>query len=78
MLDTCNTMCDAFEHEYETASEGRHEERDLLRIIKTMAEKRMVKYRGGDKGNSKSFMDGVEEFGGLEYDEDDYHLKNSF
>jgi hypothetical protein len=45
MLDTCNAMCDSFEHEFETATEGRNEERDLLRIIKQMAEKRMVKYR---------------------------------
>merc|ERR1712151_1071916 len=45
MLDTCNSMCDSFEHEYEVATEGRNEERDLLRIIKQMAEKRMVKYR---------------------------------
>ena len=34
MLDTCNTMCESFAHEYEVATEGRNEERDLLRIIK--------------------------------------------
>merc|ERR1719230_394031 len=70
MLDTCNTMCDAFEHEYETATEGRNEERDLLRIIQQMAEKRMVKYR--DAKSTGATMQAVEEFGGLEYDEDNY------
>jgi len=45
MLDTAKSMCDAFKHEFEVATEGRNEERDLLRIIKQMAEKRMVKYR---------------------------------
>lgn len=38
-------MCDTFRHEYEIATEGRNEERDLLSIIKTMAENRMVRYR---------------------------------
>ena len=38
-------MCDSFEHEYNTATEQRNEERDLLNIIKQLAEKKMVKYR---------------------------------
>jgi hypothetical protein len=38
-------MCNTFKHEYEIATEGRNEERDLLSIIKTMAENRMVRYR---------------------------------
>merc|ERR1712159_299084 len=45
MLDTANAMCEAFRVSYEVATEGRNEERDLLRIIKQLAEKHMVKYR---------------------------------
>ena len=45
MLVVATAMCDSFEHEYVTATEQRNEERDLLSIIKQMAEKRMVKYR---------------------------------
>merc|ERR1712039_685646 len=45
MLNTATAMCDAFRVSYETATEGRNEERDLLRIIKQLAEKRMVRYR---------------------------------
>ncbi len=45
MLAVATAMCDSFRHEYEVATEGRNEERDLLRIIKQLAEKRMVKYR---------------------------------
>lgn len=44
MLDTATRMCDTFAMEYEVATEGRNEERDLLRIIRVMAEKRMVRY----------------------------------
>lgn len=45
MLDTATTMCESFRVSYEVATEGRNEERDLLRIIRQLAEKRMVRYR---------------------------------
>jgi len=45
MLETAQAMCEAFRVSYETATEGRNEERDLLRIIKQLAEKHMVRYR---------------------------------
>merc|ERR1719199_303418 len=45
MLETAETMCESFRVSYETATEGRNEERDLLRIIRQLAEKRMVRYR---------------------------------
>merc|ERR1712113_1210021 len=45
MLDVATAMCASFKEQYETATEGRNEERDLLRIIKQLAEKRMVRYR---------------------------------
>ena len=45
MLAVATQMCNTFKHEYEIATEGRNEERDLLRIIKQLAEKRMVRYR---------------------------------
>merc|ERR1712159_702013 len=45
MLATAEAMCEAFRVSYETATEGRNEERDLLRIIKQLAEKHMVRYR---------------------------------
>merc|ERR1712039_200561 len=54
------------------ATEGRNEERDLLRIIKQMAEKRMVKYRDAQDNHTGATMQAVEEFGGLEYEEDEY------
>ncbi len=41
LLDAAVTMCDSFEHEYTTSTEGRNEELDLLKIIKVMAEKRI-------------------------------------
>merc|ERR1712072_308032 len=68
MLDTCNAMCDSFAHEFEVATEGRNEERDLLRIIKQMAEKRMVKYRDAKDNHTGATTDGVEEFGGIHYE----------
>merc|ERR1712072_390837 len=49
MFDTAKKMCDTFKMEWETASEQRNEEMDLLNIIKTMAEKRMVAYRDANK-----------------------------
>jgi hypothetical protein len=72
MLDTCNTMCDSFAHEYEIASEGRNEERDLLRLIKQMAEERMVRYRDAEENHTSSTLDAVEEFGGIHYEHDAY------
>jgi len=45
MLTTAEAMCESFRVSYETATEGRNEERDLLRIIKQLAEKHMVRYR---------------------------------
>lgn len=45
MLEVATAMCDTFAHEYEVATEGRNEERDLLRIIRVIAEERMVRYR---------------------------------
>lgn len=48
MLDVATAMCHTFEVEYETATEGRNEERDLLRIIRVIAEERMVRYRDAD------------------------------
>jgi len=61
-------MCESFRVSYETATEGRNEERDLLRIIKQLAEKRMVRYRdasteskyGEDYGAEYSDMEHVE------------------
>lgn len=34
MLATATAMCDSFAEEYRVATEGRNEERDLLRIIR--------------------------------------------
>ena len=34
MLNVATKMCDAFAEEYRVATEGRNEERDLLRIIR--------------------------------------------
>ena len=63
-----------FKHEFEIATEGRNEERDLLSIIKTMAENRMVRYRDASteskydsEGNSN-----VEEYESEEYEEHSY------
>lgn len=44
MLAVATQMCTTFAMEYEVATEGRNEERDLLSIIRTMAENRMVRY----------------------------------
>lgn len=45
MLEVATKMCDSFAAEYAISTEGRNEERDLLRIIKVIAEERMVRYR---------------------------------
>jgi len=39
MLEVATAMCDTFAHEYEIATEGRNEERDLLSIIRTNGRK---------------------------------------
>ena len=57
MLAVATQMCATFKHEYEIATEGRNEERDLLSIIKTMAENRMVRYRDANT-ESKYDSDG--------------------
>lgn len=66
MLSTATTMCAAFKNSYETATEGRNEERDLLRIIKQLAEKRMVRYR--DASTESKYGDDY----GAEYEDEDY------
>jgi len=71
MLAVATQMCDTFRHEYEIATEGRNEERDLLSIIKTMAENRMVRYRDASteskydsEGNSVDEYEAVEHSAG--------------
>jgi len=73
MLVVATDMCNTFEHEYEIATEGRNEERDLLSIIKTMAENRMVRYR--DASTESKYADGesvVTEYEDMEYEETSY------
>jgi len=53
--------------QYETATEQRNEERDLLRIIKQLAEKRMVRYR--DASTESKYGDDY----GSEYDNMEYN-----
>merc|ERR1711981_266979 len=66
MLATATSMCDAFKTSYETATEGRNEERDLLRIIKQLAEKHMVRYR--DASTDTRYTDAeYEEYEDMEY-----------
>jgi|TARA_B110000914_G_scaffold153360_1_gene134517 hypothetical protein len=74
MFAVATQMCNTFKHEFEIATEGRNEERDLLSIIKTMAENRMVRYRDASteskydsEGNSN-----VEEYESEEYEEHSY------
>ena len=69
MLEVANAMCDSFEHEYNTTTEQRNEERDLLSIIKQMAEKRMIKYRDTTHSTAVAGVDASEGFG---YDGADY------
>lgn len=66
MLTVATAMCNTFETEYEVATEGRNEERDLLSIIKTMAENRMVRYR--DTSTESKYGDDY----GAEYEEMEY------
>jgi hypothetical protein len=71
MLDTATAMCESFRVSYETATEGRNEERDLLRIIKQLAEKHMVKYRDAST-ESKYGEDYGAEYESMGYDAGEY------
>merc|ERR1712184_55884 len=71
MLNTATAMCDSFRVSYETATEGRNEERDLLRIIRQLAEKRMVRYRDAST-ESKYGEDYGEEYTDMEYNSGEY------
>merc|ERR1719456_2146123 len=71
MLATAETMCATFAEQYATATEGRNEERDLLRIIKQLAEKRMVRYR--DASTESKYGEGYgEEYQDMEYNAGQY------
>merc|ERR1719327_1119849 len=71
MLNTATAMCESFRVSYETATEGRNEERDLLRIIKQLAEKRMVKYR--DASTDTKYTDAeYSEYEEMEYNAGEY------
>ena len=64
-------MCNTFRVEYEVATEGRNEERDLLSIIKTMAENRMVRYR--DASTESKYGEGYgAEYEDMEYEDHSY------
>jgi len=71
MLETATTMCNTFRVQYETATEGRNEERDLLRIIRQLAEKRMVRYRDAST-ESKYGEDYGAEYESMGYDAGEY------
>merc|ERR1712176_1222217 len=71
MLATATAMCDSFRVSYETATEGRNEERDLLRIIRQLAEKRMVRYRDAST-ESKYGEDYGAEYENMEYNAGEY------
>jgi len=71
MLATAETMCATFAEQYATATEGRNEERDLLRIIRQLAEKRMVRYRDAST-DSKYGDDYGAEYEDMEYDAGEY------
>merc|ERR1712119_209589 len=71
MLNTAVAMCDSFKVSYETATEGRNEERDLLRIIKQLAEKHMVRYR--DASTESKYGEGYgSEYQDMEYTAGEY------
>lgn len=66
MLDVATKMCKTFENEYTVATAGRDEERRLLEVIKTIAEKHMVKYRDADtssKYDAEGYGEDYEEMG---------------
>jgi hypothetical protein len=71
MLETATAMCESFRVSYETATEGRNEERDLLRIIKQLAEKHMVRYRDAST-ESKYGEDYGSEYTDMEYNAGEY------
>merc|ERR1712159_718003 len=76
MLATATSMCDAFKVSYETATEGRNEERDLLRIIRQLAEKHMVRYR--DASTESKYGEGYgEEYESMGYDAGTYTSTSS-
>merc|ERR1712159_880340 len=76
MLSTATAMCDAFRVSYETATEGRNEERDLLRIIRQLAEKRMVRYR--DASTESKYHDNYgAEYENMEYNAGEYDATSS-
>lgn len=66
MFDTAKKMCDTFQREWDTATEQRNEEMDLLNIIKTMAEKRMVAYRDANT-ESKYHDEYNKEYDNMQY-----------
>merc|ERR1712228_490106 len=71
MLAVASEMCATFKMQYETATEQRNEERDLLRIIKQLAEKRMVRYRDAST-ESKYGEDYGAEYEDMEYNAGEY------
>merc|ERR1712159_789120 len=76
MLDTATAMCATFKMQYETATEQRNEERDLLRIIRQLAEKRMVRYRDADR--TTKYTDTVtEDYTNMEYNAGEYDATSS-
>jgi len=71
MLNTATKMCNSFKTQYEVATEGRNEERDLLRIIKQLAEKHMVRYR--DASTESKYGEGYgAEYQNMEYNAGEY------
>merc|ERR1712190_425707 len=71
MLKTATAMCESFRVSYETATEGRNEERDLLRIIKQLAEKHMVRYRDASTESKYGANYGAE-YSNMEYNAGEY------
>lgn len=77
MLEVATNMCNTFEHEYTVATEGRNEERDLLRIIRVIAEERMVRYRDAST-DSKYDAEGYgEDYESMGYDAGTYNSAGS-
>jgi len=71
MLEVATEMCNTFRVQYETATEQRNEERDLLRIIRQLAEKRMVRYRDAST-ESKYGDDYGAEYENMQYNAGEY------
>lgn len=68
MHGVAKKMCDTFEAEWNTASEQRKEEMDLLRIIRTMANERMAQYRDANQ-ESKYHDNYGESYEDMQYNE---------